>query len=39
MTSGNKTKAAGLLGISRRALYSKMHTHSIKGYGSEETPE
>ena len=39
MTSGNKTKAAGLLGISRRALYSKMHTHSIRGYGAEESPE
>jgi DNA-binding NtrC family response regulator len=39
MTSGNKTKAAGLLGITRRALYSKMHTHGIRGYGSEETPE
>jgi DNA-binding NtrC family response regulator len=38
MTSGNKTKAAGLLGITRRALYSKMHTHGIRGYGSEETP-
>ena len=37
MTSGNKTKAAGLLGITRRALYSKMHTHGIRGYGSEET--
>ncbi len=39
MTSGNKTKAASLLGISRRALYSKMHTHGIRGYGAEETPE
>jgi DNA-binding NtrC family response regulator len=36
MTSGNKTKAASLLGISRRALYSKMHTHSIRGFGAEE---
>ncbi|MEO7424384.1 MAG: sigma-54 dependent transcriptional regulator [Fibrobacteria bacterium] len=39
MTTGNKTKAAGLLGITRRALYSKMHTHGIRGYGSEEVPE
>jgi DNA-binding NtrC family response regulator len=39
MTGGNKTKAAGLLGITRRAFYSKMHTHGIKGYGSEETSE
>jgi DNA-binding NtrC family response regulator len=39
MTSGNKTKAAGLLGITRRALYSKMHTHGVRGYGAEETPE
>ena len=39
MTSGNKTKAAGLLGISRRALYSKMHTHSIRGFGSEEAAD
>jgi DNA-binding NtrC family response regulator len=39
MTIGNKTKAAGLLGISRRALYSKMHTHSIRGFGSEEGPD
>ena len=39
MTGGNKTKAAGLLGITRRALYSKMHTHGVRGYGSEETPE
>lgn len=39
MTSDNKTKAATLLGISRRALYSKMHTHSIRGFGNEETPE
>jgi DNA-binding NtrC family response regulator len=37
--AGNKTKAAGMLGITRRALYSKMHTHGIKGYGSEETPD
>jgi DNA-binding NtrC family response regulator len=27
---GNKTKAADLLGISRRAIYSKMKTHSIE---------
>jgi transcriptional regulator with PAS, ATPase and Fis domain len=39
MTGGNKTKAAGLLGITRRALYSKMHTHGVRGYGSEESPE
>ncbi|HKP96284.1 MAG TPA: sigma-54 dependent transcriptional regulator [Fibrobacteria bacterium] len=38
MTAGNKTRAAGLLGITRRALYSKMHTHGIRGYGPEETP-
>ncbi len=39
MTGGNKTRAAVLLGITRRALYSKMHTHGIRGYGaSEETP-
>ncbi len=37
MAKGNKTKAAVLLGISRRALYSKMHTHSIRGYGEEES--
>ncbi|MDB5102660.1 MAG: two component, sigma54 specific, transcriptional regulator, Fis family [Fibrobacteres bacterium] len=37
--AGNKTRAAGMLGITRRALYSKMHTHGIKGYGPEETPE
>jgi DNA-binding NtrC family response regulator len=36
MTNGNKTRAAGLLGITRRALYSKMHTHGIRGYGSSE---
>lgn len=39
MTSDNKTKAAGLLGISRRALYSKMHTHSIRGFGNEESSD
>ncbi len=33
MTAENKTKAAGLLGISRRALYSRMHTHNIRGLG------
>ncbi len=38
-TGGNKTRAAGLLGITRRALYSKMHTHGVRGYGAtEETP-
>jgi two-component system, NtrC family, response regulator AtoC len=36
MTAGNKTRAAALLGITRRALYSKMHTHRIRGYGSGE---
>jgi DNA-binding NtrC family response regulator len=36
MTNGNKTRAAGLLGITRRALYSKMHTHGIRGYGAAE---
>jgi DNA-binding NtrC family response regulator len=44
MTHGNKTRAAMLLGITRRALYSKMHTHSIRGYGATgenaaDTPE
>ncbi len=38
MTAENKTKAAGLLGISRRALYSRMHTHNIRGRGDEEGP-
>jgi DNA-binding NtrC family response regulator len=28
---GNKTRAAALLGITRRALYSKMNTHGIGG--------
>ncbi len=38
-TGGNKTRAAGLLGITRRALYSRMHTHGIRGYWeSEENP-
>jgi DNA-binding NtrC family response regulator len=27
--SGNKSQAARLLGITRRALYSKMETHGI----------
>jgi two-component system NtrC family response regulator len=37
-TAGNKTKAAGLLGISRRAMYSKMKTHGIAGAsGSDES--
>ncbi len=34
--SGNKTKAASLLGISRRALYSRMNTHGILVEGSDE---
>jgi DNA-binding NtrC family response regulator len=29
-------RAAALLGITRRALYSKMHTHGIRGAGSGE---
>ncbi|MDD5673281.1 MAG: sigma-54 dependent transcriptional regulator [Chitinivibrionales bacterium] len=33
---GNKTKAAALLGISRRALYSKMETHGIGKNLSDE---
>jgi DNA-binding NtrC family response regulator len=32
---GNKTKAAGLLGISRRALYSRMESHGIPIGGAE----
>ena len=32
---GNKTKAASLLGISRRALYSRMETHGIPIGGAE----
>jgi len=32
---GNKTKAAGLLGISRRALYSRMESHGIPLGGAE----
>ena len=32
---GNKTKAAALLGISRRALYSRMESHSIPIGGPE----
>jgi transcriptional regulator with PAS, ATPase and Fis domain len=32
---GNKTKAAGLLGISRRALYSRMESHGIPIGGPE----
>lgn len=35
-TKGNKTEAARLLGISRRAMYSKMKTHRITGYGDAE---
>ncbi len=37
---GNKTKAASLLGISRRALYSRMESHSIPiGGGDPEPPD
>ncbi len=35
---GNKTKAAGLLGISRRALYSRMESHSIPIGATEPEP-
>jgi two-component system response regulator PilR (NtrC family) len=35
---GNKSRAARLLGISRRAMYSKMKTHGIPGLGGEEEP-
>ena len=35
---GNKTKAAGLLGISRRALYSRMESHSIPIGAAEPEP-
>jgi len=35
MARGSKTNAAKLLGISRRALYSKMNTHGI-AVGSKE---
>ena len=34
-SSGNKTKAASLLGISRRALYSRMESHGIPIGGTE----
>jgi len=34
-SQGNKTKAAGLLGISRRALYSRMESHGIPIGGPE----
>lgn len=33
---GNKTRAAQLLGISRRAIYSKMRTHGIAGWNDAE---
>jgi two-component system NtrC family response regulator len=36
MARGSKTNAAKLLGISRRALYSKMNTHGIAVGGKEE---
>ena len=39
MAGGNKTRAASLIGVTRRALYSKMHTHGIKGYGSEDSAD
>jgi DNA-binding NtrC family response regulator len=35
---GNKTKAAALLGISRRALYSRMESHGIPIGGAESEP-
>jgi len=35
---GNKTKAASLLGISRRALYSRMESHGIPIGGAEPEP-
>jgi two-component system, NtrC family, response regulator AtoC len=35
---GNKTKAASLLGISRRALYSRMESHGIPIGGGEGEP-
>jgi len=35
---GNKTKAAALLGISRRALYSRMESHAIPIGGPELEP-
>jgi DNA-binding NtrC family response regulator len=34
-SQGNKTKAAALLGISRRALYSRMESHGIPIGGTE----
>ncbi|HSQ59221.1 MAG TPA: sigma-54 dependent transcriptional regulator [Acidobacteriota bacterium] len=37
-SQGNKTKAAGLLGISRRALYSRMESHGIPLGGAESEP-
>jgi DNA-binding NtrC family response regulator len=37
-SQGNKTKAASLLGISRRALYSRMESHSIPIGAAEPEP-